>query len=427
MAKLHEKNENSTVKQLKNKKRLQKIKKQKKRKRVIIIFMVLLLSIILAIIILINLFVRSLGDNNLKGGIEPESGQCLNILLLGTDTGDKNSDLKRTDTIIVFNYNINTQKINLVSVPRDSLIEVQAYDGNGLLRDYWKINSAYALGGEEEVVKNVEKILDININYVFNINYEAFSKFIDTIGGINLYIEQDMYYDDETQDLHINFKKGETVLLDGKMAEEYFRWRKNNDGTGGEEGDLGRIKNQQKFIGKVIEKCLKPSIIFHIPELLDIIKEDILTNMPYKSILKYGIKTVSNKGISMNTLYGYPEVIYDEDFLIVNKEDNEDIIKALKSNNKKALNKEDYKILILNGTDITGLAANYKVKMKQLGYTKIEIDNTDYSEKSLIITKDINLKDLLEKDLAIENYNKEILDKYLGYDAVIILGENIEL
>ena len=69
-----------------------------------------------------------------------------------------------------------------------------------------------------------------------------------------------------------NFKKGETVLLNGKMAEEYFRWIGNNDGTGGEEGDLGRIKNQQNFIKKVIEKCLKPSIIFKIPKLLDIIK-----------------------------------------------------------------------------------------------------------------------------------------------------------
>jgi len=73
-------------------------------------------------------------------------------------------------------------------------------------------------------VKNVEKILDININYVFNINYIAFRNFIDAIGGIEVYIEQDMYYDDETQDLHINFKKGETVLLNGKMAEEYFDW-----------------------------------------------------------------------------------------------------------------------------------------------------------------------------------------------------------
>ncbi|MEW8996214.1 LCP family protein [Clostridium sp.] len=72
----------------------------------------------------------------------------------------------------------------LVSVLRDSLIEVQAYDGNGVLRDYWKINSAYALVREEEVVKNVEKILDININYI------AFRNFIDAIGGIEVYIHK---------------------------------------------------------------------------------------------------------------------------------------------------------------------------------------------------------------------------------------------
>ena len=63
-----------------------------------------------------------------------------------------------------------------------------------------------------------------------------------------MYIERDMDYDDDAQDLHINFKAGETVHLDGKKAEEFFRWRKNNDGTGFADGDLGRIRNQQAFI-----------------------------------------------------------------------------------------------------------------------------------------------------------------------------------
>lgn len=76
--------------------------------------------------------------------------------------------------------------------------------------------------------------------------------------------------------------------------------------------------------------------------------------MLYKNILKYGVKVISNTGVDMNTLYGYPEVIYDDDFLIVNKDDNEGIINALKGTKEKSLNKREYNILILNGTEIYG-------------------------------------------------------------------------
>ena len=141
-------------------------------------------------------------------GVAPKSNESLNILLLGMDIGDveqvENTDIKNTDTIMVLNYNPNTKKANLVSVPRDTLIEVDAYDGNGILREYWKINSAYILGGEEEIITHVENLLDININYIAEVDYEAFRNFIDAIGGIKMYIEEDMFYDDDTQDLHIN-------------------------------------------------------------------------------------------------------------------------------------------------------------------------------------------------------------------------------
>jgi anionic cell wall polymer biosynthesis LytR-Cps2A-Psr (LCP) family protein len=67
-------------------------------------------------------------------------------------------------------------------------------------------------------------------------------------------ISSNMNYDDDSQNLHIHFEKGETVHLDGEKAEEFFRWRKNNNGTGLAEGDLGRIENQHMFIEKVIDK-----------------------------------------------------------------------------------------------------------------------------------------------------------------------------
>ena len=153
-----------------------------------------------------------------------------------------NKGIRRSDSIMVFNYNPNTKKAHIVSIPRDTLIEVDAYLDTGEYKKYWKINSAYVLGGEEEVITHVESLLDIDINYIVEIDYNAFRSVVDAIGGVEMTIEQDMFYDDDAQDLHINFKAGETVLLDGKKAEEFFRWRQNNDGTGLANGDLDKLR-----------------------------------------------------------------------------------------------------------------------------------------------------------------------------------------
>ena len=72
--------------------------------------------------------------------------------------------------------------------------------------------------------------------------------------------------------------------------------------TGLAEGDLGRIKNQQAFIAKVIEKCTSPEIITQIPSILKAVKENIVTNMSGSDMIYYGLKMVKNEGISMNTL-----------------------------------------------------------------------------------------------------------------------------
>ena len=169
-------------------------------------------------------FISGLKTNNLGIGIPPASkNDSINVLVLGMDIGDVdiqgNKGIRRSDSIMVFNYNPNTKKAHIVSIPRDTLIEVDAYLDTGEYKKYWKINSAYVLGGEEEVITHVESLLDININYIVEIDYNAFRSVVDAIGGVEMTIEQDMFYDDDAQDLHINFKAGETVLLDGKKAE----------------------------------------------------------------------------------------------------------------------------------------------------------------------------------------------------------------
>ena len=411
----------------------EKAKKRLRRRKLISALITLFIIIIIVPIFVLGSFIKSLDKGDLMEGVAPKSNESLNILLLGMDIGDveqvENTDIKNTDTIMVLNYNPNTKKVNLVSVPRDTLIEVDAYDGNGILREYWKINSAYILGGEEEVITHVENLLDININYIAEVDYEAFRNFIDAIGGIKMYIEEDMFYDDDTQDLHINFTGGETVLLDGKGAEEFFRWRGNNDKTGLSDGDLGRIRNQHKLIQGVIKKCLSPTILFKMPKILDVVKEDIAINMPAKKIVYYGFEFLFNEGISMSTLEGYPEEWYGDDFLVVDKDSNREIINSLKTGEslEDDSSRVNYNILVLNGSGINGLAGSVKEDMEYVGYNKIEVGNSGDQDESIIITENKELRKQLKSDVGITKFEKNKNDDYADYDAVIIIGKDFNI
>lgn len=427
--------------QIKRRRAIEARKKKRRRKRIIVSIITVLIALIFGGLFYAYSFISGLKTNNLGTGIPPASKKAsINVLVLGMDIGDVdikgNKGIRRSDSIMVFNYNPNTKKAHIVSIPRDTLIEVGAYLDTGEYKKYWKINSAYVLGGEEEVITHVESLLDININYIVEIDYNAFRSVVDAIGGVEMTIEQDMFYDDDAQDLHINFKAGETVLLDGKKAEEFFRWRQNNDGTGLANGDLDRIKNQQLFISKLLDKVMSPSIIFKAPKILKAISENVETNIPAKELVSLGMKIMRLKSsdIIMTTLQGEPQYIYGESFLVADKEYNRDLINSLSSNdsssasNITAIKREDLKVIVLNGTNISGLASTARDKLLARGYKKVEVGNTtDPVNKSVIQTNNKDLKDLLKSDIDIEKIEKISESEYKDYDIVILLGEDYNL
>ena len=393
-------------------------------------FLTIVILIVLCGVYLFS-FISSLNNNNVISGVKTKVNETVNILLLGMDIGDaentSNTSARRTDTMMLLNYNPRTDNIKVVSIPRDTLIEVEnAHDGNGNYIPYWKINAAYALGGEEEVIEQVESLLDITVNYLIEIDYAAFRNLIDAVGGVEMYIDRDMYYDDDAQDLHIHFNKGETVLLDGQKAEEFFRWRKNNDGTGLADGDLGRIKNQQKFISALIDKCTNPMIVTQVPDILKAIKENVVTNMSGTAMIKYGLKMISNSGVSMSTLQGYNERIYGQDFLIADPSYNQSLLESLKitSEADNSQEKKNSSIMVLNATRVNGLAGNLKTELEKLGYVNISTGNFDKSKESSILSNNKDLKKLLSNDTGIKNLSKNKDSEYQDYDAVIIIGED---
>ena len=390
-------------------------------------FISLILALLIFLLINTCIAIFKISNNSMPDGDSPGIGDSINILVMGVDIGDPgqvdNESIKRTDTLMLLNYNPKTKNVNLVSIPRDTLVNINGVNN--------KINAAYAIGGYARLETEVEKLLKIKINYLIRIDYNAFREFIDSIDGVTMTIDNNMYYDDEGQNLHINFKAGETVKLDGKKAEEFFRWRKNNDGTGLATGDLGRIENQHKFISKVVEKCKSPFIIFKIPGIINAFADNMETNIPGYKIIPYGLKyLIHSSNMNMATLSGDLRNIGGQSYVVYNESYNSQIINALGENAEPSNNSsENYnmRIKVLNGTKISGLAGKVKDSLVANGYSKVDIGNAVETDESVILSNDKSSAKHIKKVADISKVSKkEQKSEYDEYDVIIIIGSDYD-
>ena len=204
----------------------------------------------------------------------------LKVLIMGESTG-------MSDTLIVASYNPKTQKASMLSIPRDTYVENGKYKYSAQN----KINALYSSGETpEKTVDAINKITGLNINYYILVDTQALVKLVDLIGGVEFDVPIDMKYDDYSQDLHINLKKGYQKLT-GEQAEQVVRFRHNNDGTtysyeyGNE--DYGRMKTQRGMIIAIAKQTLKFKNIKEIKNIINIMKEDVKTNINFDLIKDY--------------------------------------------------------------------------------------------------------------------------------------------
>ena len=195
-----------------------------------------------------------------------------NILVLGVDK--REGDDGRSDTMFVVMLDPKNEHMSLLSLPRDTLVRIP---GNG----WSKINHAYAYGGHKLSVQTVENFLGLKINNYVLIDIKGFVELVDALGGIDIEVEKNMTYadpyDDGADGLVIHLAKG-MQHLNGQHAMEYVRYRD-------EEGDIGRIKRQQKFIKAVYQKVLQPETLLKIPAIIKSISKMVTTDLPMQDML----------------------------------------------------------------------------------------------------------------------------------------------
>ncbi len=226
------------------------------------------------------------------------------ILIMGVDV--RHDDAGRSDTMMIATIDPKMDSASLLSVPRDTRVRIYGYG-------YDKINAAFAYGGEPLAERTVENFLGINIDHYIIIDVSSFVKIIDAIGGIDIDVEKRMRYEDPWDDnggLVINLYPG-VQHMDGQTAVTYVRYRDS-------EGDIGRIKRQQKFMSACMEKIMSPAFIPRIPAVLREVIDAIDTDMTTRQLLELAgsLKSAKENGLETDMVPGYPLYIDEVSYWI---------------------------------------------------------------------------------------------------------------
>lgn len=184
--------------------------------------------------------------------------ETINVLLLGVD--ERPGDKGRSDTMIFLSLNPKTNKMLMISIPRDTYVNIP---GRGMD----KINHSYAFGGSELSVQTVEEFLDTTIHFYGRINMEGLISGVDAIGGVTVNNPIEFSHGGHT------FKQGK-ITLNGEQALIYSRMRKNDP-----RGDLGRNTRQQEIIDAMIDKAVSFDSFTRITDIFDMLGTNVQTNV----------------------------------------------------------------------------------------------------------------------------------------------------
>ena len=384
----------------------------------------------------------------------------IKVLILGVST-DLDSEL--TDTIMVASYNPNTQKANLLSIPRDSYTGKNTAKATASL----KINALYNIENTpEKTLKAVNEITGLDIKYYVIVKTEALIQLVDAIGGVEFNVPIDMKYDDPTQDLHIDLKAG-TQKLDGEKAEQVLRFRHSNpDKITGQmstypseygNDDFGRMRTQRDFISALLKQTLKPGNIFKLGEILEIAHKNVETNLELsyiKDYIPYAVE-FNTDNLQTATLPGTTPDMKDTNnvsIFVINKklsteliqsmfygdsteEESEDntITNSLNTTSNSissttTVNDDELKIELINGSGNTSKLEEAKTKLEEAGFTVKKTGKTSTISKTVITNKKNATDEQLKNIKQVLNAGSISTNKQASsqVDVTIVIGEDFE-
>ncbi len=345
--------------------------------------------------------------SNLEGGvpgiddqpsIQPVTGPTpkpwdgatrVNVLVMGLDYRDweVGEGAPRTDTMILLSLDPLTNTGGMLSIPRDLWVNIPGFEP-GRINIAYRFGELYNMpgGGPGLAMRTVEELLGLKIDYYGLIDFGAFERFIDEIGGIKIDIENRIRVDPIVGDTK-TLRSGVQVLP-GDLALAYARARYTKG------GDFDRAERQQQVImgirNRMLEQDFLLSLISKAPVLYQELSSGIHTNMPLDQAIKlaWTASKVPEESIKKG--------IIGTDHVTLNKSpDGDDVLKprpeqirllrdeiftasgpvspvASGSDPKELVQSENAKVSILNGSTTPGLASRTSDFLKNEGVNVLE-------------------------------------------------------
>lgn len=226
----------------------------------------------------------------MEQGSHQRREQTYTFLLTVPDQASGNGD-----TIMVVTYDVPNQKVGMLSIPRDTLVNEKNP----------KINSSL-VPGIDNLERVVSDLVGFPMDFYVLLDLDAFVEIVDAVGGVDFDVPVEMYYDDPAQDLHIHYQPG-MQHLSGQQALEVCRFRHNADGTGYPLGDVQRAETSRNMMLTVARKVMSLDGLTNIGEFIDIVERNIETNLTARDLTWFAAKGMGlnlSTGITGGTLPG---------------------------------------------------------------------------------------------------------------------------
>lgn len=220
------------------------------------------------------------------------------FLLLGKDV-----EAGLTDTILVGSIDTVNNTLNVISIPRDTLLNVS--------RSYKKANGIFSHNADniEKAKADLKTLLGFSVDMYAVVDVKAFEKIVNAIGGVDFDVPVNMDYDDDIQEFHVHLLKG-PQHLNGQQALGVVRFRQNNEGSqygpGYPRADIDRIATQQSFMKTVAKQCLSIWNATKVNEFAQIFKDYVDTNLSAGNMVWFGLQflNIKSDNIKFMTLPG---------------------------------------------------------------------------------------------------------------------------
>ena len=393
---------------------------------------------------------------------DPWSGnERVTILLMGLDYHDwrAGEGPPRTDSMMLMTIDPITKTAGMMSIPRDLWVEIPGYS-------HGRINTAYFLGeqdrlpggGPELAVKTVEKFLGVPIQYYVQIDFYAFIKMIDHLGGIEVDVPEEIRVDP----IALIDGKNSLILepgthqLNGELTLAYARARES------EGADFDRAARQQQVALAIRNKILRlnmiPTLIAKAPVLYNELAEGINTNLSLEQMIALGMLAVQIEPANIaRGVIAPPEMVTFERVLYGGEQADvlkpvPDKIRELRdqifaaesgigpaievSAPSEAADLEDANIAVLNGAGEEGLAGKFADELTALGFNVTEIANADrmdypttriidYTGNPYTTQYLVDLMDLTQSQILFQTLPENEIDLALvvGYDWVDLISK----